>query len=187
MELSIANYKTVFPTDDQRKDKKDLKRSEKFTKSNIKESIAIKTTPVKISSNNRKKLEKPKDQHMTNDRHRPTMKELQEKEYPFPNSNVLYIFYERLEKYLIELPESNHLDEAGRMDYPKYYKYHRVDSHPIESCFVIIVLAKERKIILDIEEIEGMSVANITPTKIIHVLKENKEVKPPSMTMPSTR
>ncbi|KAL0340189.1 UNVERIFIED_CONTAM: hypothetical protein Sradi_4535700 [Sesamum radiatum] len=185
MELSIANYKTAFPTDDQRKDKKDLKRSEKFTKSNIKESIAIKTTPVKISSNNLKKLEKPKDQHMTNDRHRPTIKELQEKEYPFPNSNVLYIFYELLEKYLIELPESNP-DEAGRMDYPKYCKYHRADSHPIENCFVIIVLAKERNIILDIEEIAGMSVANITPAKIMHVLKENKGVKPPSMTMPST-
>ncbi|KAL0461068.1 UNVERIFIED_CONTAM: hypothetical protein Slati_0734000 [Sesamum latifolium] len=61
MELSIANHKTVFSIDDQRKDKKDLKRSEKFTKPNTKESMAIKTAPIKISSNDRKKPEKPED------------------------------------------------------------------------------------------------------------------------------
>ncbi|KAL0448888.1 UNVERIFIED_CONTAM: hypothetical protein Slati_1445200 [Sesamum latifolium] len=47
IELSITNHKFAFPIDDQRKDKKDLKRSRKFTKPNIKESMAIKTTPVK--------------------------------------------------------------------------------------------------------------------------------------------
>ncbi|KAL0285837.1 UNVERIFIED_CONTAM: hypothetical protein Sradi_7162700 [Sesamum radiatum] len=54
MELSITNHKTAFPIDDQRKDKKDLKRSNKFTKPNIKESMAIKTAPIKISSYDRK-------------------------------------------------------------------------------------------------------------------------------------
>ncbi|KAL0457935.1 UNVERIFIED_CONTAM: hypothetical protein Slati_0420700 [Sesamum latifolium] len=63
MELSIVNHKTAFPIGDQTKDKKDLKRSEKFTKPNTKESMAIKTTPIKISSNDREKLEKPEDQH----------------------------------------------------------------------------------------------------------------------------
>ncbi|KAL0463280.1 UNVERIFIED_CONTAM: hypothetical protein Slati_0215600 [Sesamum latifolium] len=90
MELSIANHNTVFSIDDQRKDKKDLKRSEKFVKPNTKESIAIKTAPVKISSNDRKKLKKPEDQRMINDKHRPTLKELQE-EYPLPDSDVPYI------------------------------------------------------------------------------------------------
>ncbi|KAL0396280.1 UNVERIFIED_CONTAM: hypothetical protein Scaly_0076400 [Sesamum calycinum] len=101
MELSITNHKTAFPIDDQIKDKKDLKRSEKFTKPNIKESMAIKTTLIKISSNNRKKLEKLKDQHMINDRRRPTLKELQEKEYPFPDSDIPYIFNELLERKII--------------------------------------------------------------------------------------
>ncbi|KAL0433535.1 UNVERIFIED_CONTAM: hypothetical protein Slati_2687800 [Sesamum latifolium] len=76
MELSIANHKTAFPIEDQRKDRKDLKRSEKFTKPNVKESMAIKTAPVKISSNDRKKLEKPEDERTTSGRRRLTLKEL---------------------------------------------------------------------------------------------------------------
>ncbi|KAL0458502.1 UNVERIFIED_CONTAM: hypothetical protein Slati_0477400 [Sesamum latifolium] len=119
-----------LPIDDQRKDKKDLKMSEKFTKPNTKESMAIKIAPVKISSNNRKKLKKPEDQCMTNDRRRPTLKELQEKEYPFPDSDVCHIFDELFKRKLIELPESKHPDEARRVNDPKYYKYHRVVSHP---------------------------------------------------------
>ncbi|KAL0361041.1 UNVERIFIED_CONTAM: hypothetical protein Sradi_3788600 [Sesamum radiatum] len=142
--------------DDQRKDKKDLKRSEKFTKPSTKESMAIKTAPIKISSNSGKKLEKSEDQRVTNDRRQPTLKELQEKEYPFPDSDVPYIFDELLERKLIELPESKRPDEAGRVNDPKYCKYHRVVSHPIERCFVvkekIMALAKEGKIILNVEE-----------------------------------
>ncbi|KAL0368249.1 UNVERIFIED_CONTAM: hypothetical protein Scaly_1043800 [Sesamum calycinum] len=77
MELSIANHKTTFSIDNQRKDKKDLKRSEKFTKPNIKESTTIKTTPYtrKISPTI-EKAKKLEDQCMTNDRHRLTLKEL---------------------------------------------------------------------------------------------------------------
>ncbi|KAL0411752.1 UNVERIFIED_CONTAM: hypothetical protein Slati_3764900 [Sesamum latifolium] len=175
MELSIANHKTVFSINDQRKDKKDLKRSEKFTKPNTKESMAINTAPIKISSNDRKKPEKPEDQRVTNDRRRPTLKELQEKEYPFPDSNVPYIFDELLERKLIELLESKRPDEAGRVNDPKYCKYHRVVSHPIERCFVvkekIMALAKERKIILDVEETVGTNVAGITAANNRHVLE----------------
>ncbi|KAL0400081.1 UNVERIFIED_CONTAM: hypothetical protein Sradi_2351400 [Sesamum radiatum] len=190
MELSIANHKTVFPIDDQRKHKKDLKRSKKFTKPNIKESMAIKTTLVKISSNDRKKLEKPVDQHMTNDIHQPTSKELQEKEYPFPEFDIPYIFYELLERKLIELLESKRLDEARRVNNPKYSKYHRVVSHPIERCFIvkekIMALAKEGKIILDIEETTRMNVSSITATNNRHVSKGRQEVKQPSTTTLST-
>ncbi|KAL0292071.1 UNVERIFIED_CONTAM: hypothetical protein Scaly_2606500 [Sesamum calycinum] len=121
MELSIANHKTAFSIDDQRKDKKDLKRRWKFTIPKVKESMAIKMAPVKISFNDRKKLEKPEDQRTTNDRRRPMSKELQEKEYPFPDSNVPYIFDELLERKLIELPESKRPDEAVKVKYPKYF------------------------------------------------------------------
>ncbi|KAL0420666.1 UNVERIFIED_CONTAM: hypothetical protein Slati_3089500 [Sesamum latifolium] len=190
MELSIANHKTVFSVDDQRKDKKDLKRSEKFTKPNTKESMAINTAPIKISSNDRKKPEKPEDQRVTNDRRRPILKELQEKEYPFPDSDVPYIFDELLERKLIELPESKHPDEAGRVNDPKYCKYHRVVSHPIERCFVfkekIMALAKEGKIILDVEETVGTNVAGITAANNRHVLEGKQEVKQSSTTTLST-
>ncbi|KAL0291478.1 UNVERIFIED_CONTAM: hypothetical protein Scaly_2636200 [Sesamum calycinum] len=115
IQLIITNHKTVFLIDDQTKDKKDLKRREKYTKANVKESMTIKTTSVKISSNDRKRSQNP--------------------------------------------------DEAERVSDPKYCKYHRVVSHPIEIFVVkekIMVIAKEGKIILDIEEMAGTNVASIT-------------------------
>ncbi|KAL0433517.1 UNVERIFIED_CONTAM: hypothetical protein Slati_2686000 [Sesamum latifolium] len=188
MELSITNHKTAFRIDDQRKDKEDLKRSEKFTKPNTKESMTIKTAPVKISFNNRKKLEKPEHQRIKNDKRRLTLKELQEKEYPFPDSNVP--FYELLERKLIEFPESKHPDEVGRVNDPKYCKYHQVVSHPIERCFVIkekiMALAKEGKIILDIEETAGTNIASITAANNRHVSEGKQEVKQSSTTTLST-
>ncbi|KAL0413541.1 UNVERIFIED_CONTAM: Transposon Tf2-12 polyprotein [Sesamum radiatum] len=190
MELSIANHKTAFSIDEQRKDKKDLKRSEKFTKPSTKEFMAIKTAPIKISSNSGKKSEKSEDQRMTNDRRRPTLKELQEKEYPFPDSDVPYIFDELLERKLIELPESKRPDETKRVNDPKYCKYHRVVSHPIERCFVvkekIMALAKEGKIILDVEETVGTNIAGITAANNKHVLEGKQEVKQSSTTTLST-
>ncbi|KAL0366237.1 UNVERIFIED_CONTAM: hypothetical protein Sradi_3513800 [Sesamum radiatum] len=190
MELSIANHKTAFPIDDQRKDKKDLKRSEKFAKPSTKESMAIKIAPIKISSNSKKKSEKSEDQRAINDRRRPILKELQEKEYPFPDSDVPYIFNELLERKLIELPESKRPDEVGRVNDPKYCKYHRVVSHPIERCFVvkekIMALAKEGKIILDVEETVGTNVASITAANNRHVLEGNQEVKQSSRTPGNT-
>ncbi|KAL0345513.1 UNVERIFIED_CONTAM: hypothetical protein Sradi_4382600 [Sesamum radiatum] len=93
---------------------------------------------------------------MTNYMHQLTLKHLQDQEYTFPDSNVPYIFNELLEKKLIELLELKRLNEARRVNNPKYYKYHRVVSYPIERCFTtkekIIALDKEGKIILDIEE-----------------------------------
>ncbi|KAL0303244.1 UNVERIFIED_CONTAM: hypothetical protein Sradi_6192500 [Sesamum radiatum] len=183
----FGNHKTAFPINDQRKDKKDLKSSKKFIKPNIKESMAIKTAPVKISSNDRKKLENPKDQLMKNDRRQVILKELQEKEYPFLNSDVPYIFDQLLERKLIKLPESKHLGKAEKVNDPKYYKYHRVVSYPIEKCFVvkeeIMTLAKEGKIILDIEEMASTNVISITTTNNRHVLEGVKEVKQPSTTL----
>jgi len=39
-----------------------------------------------------------------------------------------------LEKELIELPESKHPKDVRRTNDPKYCKYHRIISHPIEKC-----------------------------------------------------
>ena len=45
----------------------------------------------------------------------------------------------------------------GRVNDPNYCKYHRVVSHPVEKCFVlkelILKLAQERKIELDLEDV----------------------------------
>ncbi|KAG8383497.1 hypothetical protein BUALT_Bualt04G0019400 [Buddleja alternifolia] len=81
---------------------------------------------------------------------------MQEKEYPFPDSDVSHIFDELLAGKLIELPEPNRPEEAGKVNDPKYCKYHRVVSHPIEKCFVVkdktMALARDGKIILDSED-----------------------------------
>ncbi|KAA0040573.1 retrotransposon gag protein [Cucumis melo var. makuwa] len=48
-------------------------------------------------------------------------------------------------------------EQAGKVDDPNYCKYHQVISHPVEKCFVlkelILKLARENKIELDIEEV----------------------------------
>jgi len=61
-----------------------------------------------------------------------------------------------LEKELIKLPESKRPEEIGRTDDPKYCKYHRIISHPIEKCNAfrgqILQLAQEGKITFDGED-----------------------------------
>ena len=62
-----------------------------------------------------------------------------------------------LENNVIKLPECKRPKEMGCTNDPKYYIYHRVVSHPVEKCFVlkdlILRLAKEGKILLDLDEI----------------------------------
>ncbi|KAG8380602.1 hypothetical protein BUALT_Bualt06G0032700 [Buddleja alternifolia] len=68
-------------------------------------------------------------------------------------------------KKLIELPEPKRPEEAGKVNDPKYCKYHRVVSHPIEKCFVvkdkIMALARDGKIILDSEDVADANHASI--------------------------
>jgi len=87
---------------------------------------------------------------------RPTLKELQEKKYPFPDSDLLGMWHNLLEKGIIELPSSKRPEELGRTNDPKYCRYHRVISHPLEKCITlkerIMQLAKDGTIILDMDE-----------------------------------
>ena len=87
---------------------------------------------------------------------RPTLKELQEKKYSFPDSNLSGMLDDLLDKGVIELPESKHPEEVGRTADPKYCRYYRIVSHPLEKCVTlkerIMQLAKEGKIILDLDE-----------------------------------
>ncbi|KAK9732639.1 hypothetical protein RND81_04G012300 [Saponaria officinalis] len=61
-----------------------------------------------------------------------------------------------LEKKVIEFPESKRPNEAGRTADPKYCRYHRVVSHPLEKCITlkekIMQLAKDGKILLDLDD-----------------------------------
>ncbi|KAF3658802.1 putative TMV resistance protein N-like [Capsicum annuum] len=62
-----------------------------------------------------------------------TLKEMQEKEYSFLDSDVAEIFNELFEHKLIELLEMKRADEAGRTNDPNYCKYHGLMGHPSPS------------------------------------------------------
>ncbi|KAL0445938.1 UNVERIFIED_CONTAM: hypothetical protein Slati_1721700 [Sesamum latifolium] len=51
---------------------------------------------------------------------------MQEKQYPFLDSDVPGIFDDLLKANLIEFPEMKQSQEARKMDDPKYYKYHHL-------------------------------------------------------------
>uniref|UniRef100_M1DUT0 Uncharacterized protein n=1 Tax=Solanum tuberosum TaxID=4113 RepID=M1DUT0_SOLTU len=63
------------------------------------------------------------------------LREMQEKEYPFLDSDVSDIFDELLELKFIELPEMKRPDEAEKANDPNYCKY-RLVIHHLEKWFV---------------------------------------------------
>ena len=67
----------------------------------------------------------------------PSLKELQEKKYPFPDSDLSGMLDDSLEKGIIKLPPSKRPEESGRTNNPKYCRYHRVVSHPSEKCITL--------------------------------------------------
>ena len=105
-------------------------------RSDKKESMNVNVLPAKFNTkegtkkNVRMNLQERLNQKLT-------LREMQEKEYPFLDSDVSDIFDELLELKLIELLEIKRPDEAGKADDPNYCKYHRLVSHPLEECFVI--------------------------------------------------
>ncbi|PIN26241.1 hypothetical protein CDL12_01008 [Handroanthus impetiginosus] len=149
IELSMANHGVGHPMEEKKKDKNDFKKSEKNMKTSTKESMAVKAATVKFPTTEKKNNDKIENQRASSSKR--TLKEMQEKEYPFPDSDVPHIFDELLARRLIELPQSKRLEEMGKTNDPKYCKYHRVVSHPIEKCFVfkdkIMSLVQEGKIL----------------------------------------
>ncbi|KAA0037433.1 retrotransposon gag protein [Cucumis melo var. makuwa] len=156
MELSIANRGAKdFLIPKSRSDKNELDDTKKIANSVIKESIVVHATPLKSFS--KRKETKIERKHDGDEKRQSTLKERQEKVYPFPDSDVADMLEQLLENQLIQLPECKRPEQAGKVDDPNYCKYHRVISHPVEKCFVlkelILKLAREKKIELDIDEV----------------------------------
>ena len=157
MGMTIANCRgKASPTFEARKEKGDLKKNVKSSKSSTKESMSVTTSKLFRISRKQGAEEKPRPSTRDAGKKRPTLKELQEKKYPFLNSDLLGILDDLLEKGIIELPPSKHLEEAGKTNDPKYCRYHRVISHPLEKCITlkgpIMQLVKDGTIILDLDE-----------------------------------
>ncbi|KAK4407854.1 hypothetical protein Sango_0366400 [Sesamum angolense] len=90
---------------------------------------------------------------------------MQEKQYPFLNSDVLGIFDYLVDANLIELSEMKQSKEAGQIDDPKYCKYHRLIGYSIQDFFVfkdkVMQLARQGKISLE----EDSATTNLMSTK----------------------
>ena len=142
-----------------RKAKKEVRRNDKNAKVNLKDSMIVNTTEVKVPRRGANANEKRLEGWQKNEVRRLTLKEREQKVYSFPNEDVPNIFEQLLQMKLIELPECKRPEDMGKVDDPNYCKYHRIIGHPIQKCFVfkeqIIKLAKENKIDLNFNEVIG--------------------------------
>jgi len=159
MELSIASHGgKKEPAMEHRKDRVFGQKVEKPVKKPTKEAMTVNTASVKISTRDKKKEVRKMKPSQQVDRRQRTLKELEEKTYPFPDSDVASMLEDLLEKKVIELPECKRPEEMNRVNDPKFCKYHRIVSHPVEKCFVlkelIMNLARQGRIELDVDEVE---------------------------------
>ena len=94
------------------------------------------------------------------------MKELEEKKYHFPNSDVPSMLEDLLHKKVIELPECKRLEKMGRVNDLNYCHYHQITNHPVKKCFIlkylIMKLVNQRRIHLDLKEIVESNHTKVT-------------------------
>ncbi|KAM2613716.1 hypothetical protein TB2_028423 [Malus domestica] len=170
MELSIANHGKNEPITHFKKDKVFAPSVDKTGKKLAKETFTVNTTPIKtpsapikttsvpikISSKTKAKETKRSEPPRTQDKYKNTLRELEQKTYPFPNSDVDAMLDNLLEKKVIKLPECKRPEEMNRTNDPRYCKYHRIVSHHVGKCFVlkelIMKLAQQGRIELDLED-----------------------------------
>ncbi|KAM1111747.1 hypothetical protein ACFX2B_044082 [Malus domestica] len=163
MELSIAHHGKKEPISDYKIDKVLETKVEKVAWKSTKEAMTVNTTPVKIPTRGKAiQTEAFRDQEMR----RRTLKELEEKTYPFPDSDVVAMLEDLLEKKVIGLPECRRPKEMNHTDSPRYCKFHRFISHPTEKCFVlkdlIMKLAQKGIIELDLDDVVKSNYTTIT-------------------------
>ncbi|KAM0970769.1 hypothetical protein ACFX15_018202 [Malus domestica] len=134
MELSIAHHGKKEPIADYKSDKVLGTKVENAAWKPTNEAMTVNTAPVKISTRGKAiQAEVFHDQEMR----KRTLKELDEKTYLFPDSDVVAMLKDLLDKKVIDLLECRRLEEMNRTDSPRYCKFHRFISHPTEKCFVL--------------------------------------------------
>ncbi|KAM2234269.1 hypothetical protein ACFXTI_012534 [Malus domestica] len=163
MELSIAHHGKKELIADYKNDKVLETKVEKAAWKSTKEAMTVNTAPVKIPTRGKAiQAEAFRDQEMR----RRTLKELEERTYPFPDSDVVAMLEDLLEKKVIGLPECRRPEEMNRTDSSRYCKFHRFISHPTEKCFVlkdlIMKLAQKGIIELDLDNVVKSNYTTIT-------------------------
>ncbi|KAM2779109.1 hypothetical protein COP1_014416 [Malus domestica] len=163
MELSISNHEKKEPITDFKKDKVFSSNVDKTGKKPPKKAFTVNTAPIKtssvpikISSKTKTKDIKRGEPPRTQDRYKSTLRELEQKAYPFPDLDMDAMLDDLLKKKVIELPECKRPEEMNRLNDPRYCKYHRIVSHPVGKCFIlkelIMKLAQQGQIELDLED-----------------------------------
>ncbi|KAM1520042.1 hypothetical protein ACFX1Z_022779 [Malus domestica] len=156
MELSIAYHGKKEPITNFNKDKMFAPNLDKTRKKPAKEAFTVNAAPIKISSKTKANEIKRGEPPRTQDRYKNTLRELDQKAYLFPDSDMDAMLDNLLEKKVIELPEWKRPKEMNRVNDPKYCKYHRIMSHHVGKCFVlkelIMKLAQQWRIELDLKD-----------------------------------
>ena len=186
IELSITHHGKNEPIADFKKDKVFASKVDNHRKKPAKEAFTINTSPiktsyapVKISSKNKANEIKRDEPSHTQNKYKNTLRELEKKTYPFPDSDVAAMLDDLLEKKVIELPECKPPEEMNCINDPKYCKYHRIVSHPNGKCFIlkelIMKLAQQGRIKLDLEDTAATHTTTImfklfdhVPLQMIH-------------------
>ncbi|KAM2889582.1 hypothetical protein FF1_013177 [Malus domestica] len=163
MELSITHHGKKEPIANYKNDKVLETKVKKAAWKSTREAMTVNTTPVKIPTQGKAiQAEAFRDQEMR----RRTLKELEERTYPFPDSDVVAMLEDLLEKKVIGLPECRRPEEMNRTDSQRYYKFHRFISHPTKKCFVlkdlIMKLAQKGIIELDLDNVVKSNYTTIT-------------------------
>ncbi|KAM1985029.1 hypothetical protein ACFX16_013233 [Malus domestica] len=110
MELTIAHHGKNELIADYKNDKVLETKVEKAAWKSTKEAMTVNTAPVKIPTRGKAiQAEAFRDQEM----HKRTLKELEEKTYPFPDSDMVAMLEDLLEKKVIGLPECRRPEEMN--------------------------------------------------------------------------
>ena len=166
MELSIAAAESsLLPMQEPKRNKPNGRRFGKSTlKVEGKQSLVVNSAAVRVPTGVKRNDHATPTTFQKGERKKPSLKERQEKVYPFPDSDISRMLDDLLEANIIELPEVKRPEEANQVDNPNYCKYHRLISHPVEKCFVlkdkIMRLHENEDIIFDDE----IAASNITTT-----------------------
>lgn len=127
--------------------------------------MAVKATSVKVTTKQKVKKAKTLRHYLREEKCHLTLKELETKAYPFPDSDVPTIPDELLAKKVIVLPESKRPEEINKVNDSKYCKFHCIIGRLMEKCFLlkekIMTLISKGKIIIDIDETVDANHASI--------------------------
>ncbi|XP_071932994.1 uncharacterized protein [Coffea arabica] len=154
LEINLDGQEPPVPDPHKAKERQEARKGGKPPfKNEKKEAMATSVMPFKVVPKTVRREDNKINTHQEQGKRKPTLKEMQDKEYPFLDSDVSGMFDDLLSINLITLSEMKRPDEARNTDDPNYCKYHRLIGHPIQKCFVfkdkVMELARQGKILLE--------------------------------------